>query len=99
MNGAAPWYTSRVFIGLLVTFVTQILAVSGLSKYLAAGDVPKIVDAGLQLFAIASAAYALHKRQASEMQPLTLTQKGADEHPATAEAIRAEYPIKEDHRP
>lgn len=79
---ASVWYRSPVFVGALVSVLCQILALIGFGG-IATEDVAKAVDGILQLVAIAAGAYAVWKRKQSTVQPLTLTQKGADNHPNT----------------
>lgn len=79
---ALPWYRSPVFVGLIVSFICQVLAVVGVDS-VAPDAIAKLVDLGLQLLAIGSAAFAVYKRKVSPIQPLTMTQQAADNHPNT----------------
>lgn len=79
---AIVWYRSPVFVGLIVSFISQVLAIVGVDS-IAPDAVAKLVDLGLQLLALGSAAYAVYKRKTSALQPLTVTTKGAVNHPQT----------------
>lgn len=74
---AIPWYQSPVYIGAVVSIVSQVLVLLGLGDKVAPEEIAKYVDAGFQMIALGAAAYAAWKRQRSEIQPLTLTRAGA----------------------
>lgn len=78
-GNAIPWYRSPVYIGAITSLVTQVLVLIGVADKIAPGDVAKYVDAVLQLCALGGAALAWWKRQRSDVQPLTLTKKSAEE--------------------
>lgn len=78
---AIPWYQSPVMIGAVVSIVSQLVVLFGLN--IAPDVLSKDVDAVFQVLALAAAGYAAWKRKTSAVQPVTLTQKRADTHPAT----------------
>jgi len=80
---AMVWWRSPVFVGAIVSVISQILALSGLAEDIPSEDLSKIVDGSLQVIALAAAGYAAWKRQRSLIQPLTLTKGNAEAHPAT----------------
>lgn len=75
---AIPWYRSPVFIGAVVSIVSQLLVLTGLTDKVSPEDVAKYVDAVFQVIALAAAVFAAVQRQRSTIQPLTMTQAGAD---------------------
>jgi hypothetical protein len=84
---AEPFYTSKVFIGAVVSVVTQILALAPFHKLFVAMGTPNdetlssYVAAALQVFALIAGTYAAVKRAKNPQAPLTLTVKSAEAHP------------------
>ncbi len=83
---AIPWYRSPVFVSAAVSVVSSLI---GLTPRLAValgltspGAIQSAVDSVFQVIGLGAALYAAVKRQSSEIQPLTLSQKAADAHPA-----------------
>jgi hypothetical protein len=74
-----PWYRSQVYVGAIVSLLTQLTVLFGVAHLVTPADIQANVDAALQLVALASAAYAAYKRQRSDVQPLTLTKAAADQ--------------------
>jgi hypothetical protein len=72
------WYQSPLFVKLLVAIVMHIIALTPLATSVTTADIGAIVDLVLQLASLLLAAYALHDRKASKIQPLTLTKAGAE---------------------
>lgn len=92
--GAAPWWTSAQFKGLLATFVVALLgiaahwvpklaAISYTQVFGWIGDVTEVLVAG-------GALWALVQRKRSVLQPLTLTQSAAEHHPATIAVVETQ---------
>jgi hypothetical protein len=102
--GAIPWYKSPVMIGAVVTVLSTIL---GLTPKLAAalgltspGAIQTTVDAAFQMIALVAAIVVAIKRQGSTLQPLTLTQAGADAHPSNAAVdLATEMPVAKNAPP
>lgn len=92
LPAALPWYRSPVFVSALVSVVTQLVVVFGLADTITAADIAKYVDLALQIVALAAAGYAMWKRKTSVVQPLTMTQKRADDHPVTAVVVPVAAP-------
>lgn len=67
-----PWYRSPVFTGALVSVITQIAVLAGVSDLVSEESVATTVDGILELVAVGSALLALYKRGKSDVQPLTL---------------------------
>lgn len=91
--GAAPFYTSQVFISLVITVLTQLFAVAP-KLFTAIGwtstdIISSNVQAIFQVIALIAGAYAAKSRQQSKLQPLTLTPGSAELHPATIAAVKA----------
>lgn len=74
---AIPWYKSPVYVGAVVSIISQVLVLLGLGDKFAPEEIAKYVDAGFQILALAAVGYAAWKRQRSSVQPLTLTKAGA----------------------
>lgn len=75
---AIPWYRSPVFAGALVSILSQLAVLLGLSDQISNDDIAKSVDAGLQLAALGAALFAAIKRWRSNVQPLAATAAGAE---------------------
>jgi uncharacterized membrane protein YqjE len=85
--GAAPWYTSQVYIGAVITVLSTIL---GLAPKVAQalnltnpGTIATTVTSVFQVIALIAGIFTAVKRQNSTIQPLTLTADSAANHPAT----------------
>ena len=87
---AIPWYRSPVLISQVVTFISAATALSPKLAALVGLTTPDaITQAVTQVFgvvALVSTAYGAIKRAQSPVQPITLTQSGADIHPNTIAA-------------
>jgi len=86
-GAAAPWYTSKVQIANVVAIVSALAAISpkiaatfGLTSLAA---IQSTVEAVFGTIAFIAPLISSRFRASSPMQPLTLTQAGADAHPAT----------------
>jgi hypothetical protein len=86
-GAAAPWYTSKVQIAQVVTLLSALTAMSpkiaatlGLTSLAA---IQSTVEAVFGTIAFIAPLIGTWFRSKSPMQPLTLTQAGADAHPAT----------------
>lgn len=75
---AIPWYSSRVFIGAVVSIISQLLVLIGKQDVIPVDVITSNVEAFFQLVALAAAGYAAWKRKASDVQPLTVSKKAAD---------------------
>lgn len=81
--GAVPWYESPVQISQIVACISGVFTVfPQLAALLGMTDTTKITAA----VTVAAAIAGLIFRARSKIQPLTLTQSRADNHPATAVA-------------
>lgn len=81
--GAAPWYTSPVQISQITAAISGVLTVfPQLANLVGLTDTTKITAAVTVVAAVAGAIF----RARSKIQPLTLTQAKADNHPATVVA-------------
>lgn len=82
---ALPFYKSPVYMGAVVTILSTLASLA--PKTFAAlgltspGAISHTVDIVFQLIALVAAAFTAYKRSQSPIQPLTLTQAGADVHP------------------
>lgn len=97
---ATPWFRSPVAVGILVSLVTlmtllfpRVAVILGLVD---PASIQTFVESllgnvGTIMAAIGVLAnlVALVKRVRSQIQPLTLTQKGADSHPVTVANVKA----------
>lgn len=73
-----PWYRSPVYVGAIVSLLTQLTVLFGVAHLVTPEQIQTNVDAALQLVALGAAAFAAYKRQKSDVQPLTLTKASAD---------------------
>lgn len=78
---AIPWYASPVMRGAVVSIISQLVAILGL--HVTTDALTNDVGAVFQVIAIGAGLYSAYKRKTSTVQPLTLTQTGADLHPQT----------------
>jgi len=92
---ALPWYRSPVMISQVVSFLSALTAISPkLATALGWTSTDAINTAVTSVFgviAILAPLYGAWKRKTSVIQPLTLTQTGADLHPNTL--ANAEKPL------
>ena len=73
-----PWYQSAIIRRLALSIVVQILAVTGLSKYLVGANIAVLTDDLLEIAGIAYAAWAVHARVTKVTPPVAATQAKAD---------------------
>lgn len=94
---AIPWYKSPILISQIVTVVSTITAIEpkvATSLGLTSVDaINQTVTAVFGVIAVIATAYGAVKRVTSPLQPLTLTQAGADIHPATIASQLAPIPV------
>jgi hypothetical protein len=88
---AQVWYQSAVMRGAVVSIVSQLVAILGL--HVTSDELANDVGAVFQVIAICAALYSAYKRKSSTIQPLTLTQTGADLHPNTLANAQAPLPV------
>jgi hypothetical protein len=87
---AAPWYTSPVYIGVVISILSQLFVV--MPKVFAAVGITStdkigpVVEDCFQGVAIVAAWYAQHARRTSTVAPLTLSAASAAVHPNTTAA-------------
>lgn len=87
MFDAIPFWKSKVYMSAAVTVLSAFLALS--PKIASAFGHPTtdaittFVEAVFELAALISAGYTAHARQVSPAQPITFSQKAADNHPVT----------------
>lgn len=72
-----PWYRSHVLRGIAVATIAQILSRFHVTAQFAP-EAGAIVDTGLDLLSLASAAYAAYSRVKKPMPNITTTQAKAD---------------------
>ena len=101
---AIPWYRSPVYIGAVVTILSTLASLTP-KTFLALGltspdTISHTVDTVFQLIALVAGGFTAYKRSSSSIQPLTLTQSGADVHPAGTARQASEKPtptVQPDH--
>lgn len=96
---AEPFYTSKVYIGAIVTILSQ-LAVIAPKVFAAIGwTSPEAINAGvtaaLQTFTLVAAIYTATARAKSTVAPLTLNAAGAAVHANTVASNAAPPPAKQ----
>ena len=84
--GALPFYRSPVFIGALITIGSSLASVVAPKLVTALGlnepaGVAQATATISSVVTLAAGLFVAYKRKTSPLQPLTLTQKDADEHP------------------
>jgi hypothetical protein len=93
---AAPWYTSKVQITQIATILSALIAISPKLGTLLGLPTPGAVEAAVEAvfggIAVVAPIIGSIFRAKSPLQPLTLTQAGADAHPATIAAEVAAAP-------
>lgn len=94
---ALPWYRSPVYVSQVVTFLSALTAIApkvATALGLTSTDaINQTVTAVFGVIALGSTAYGAIKRARSAIQPLTLTQTGADVHPNTVANAQAPLPV------
>jgi hypothetical protein len=98
MAAAIPWYKSPQTIGLLTTFVAGAIALFPKLGAALGLTSPAAISTAVQNIAAAVATVApvvgvVVRAMQKTGQPITLTQAGADAHPATIAAKAAAAPI------
>lgn len=92
--GALPWYRSPQQIGLVTTAVSAALALFPQASHWLGltnpGDIANAVTAVFGVITLIAPIVGGVWRAKSPLQPLTLTQAGADVHPATIVALHTE---------
>lgn len=99
---AIPWYRSPVFVGVLVSAVAQVIPLAGIvgvKLNLTEDQLTQAAQGVLQLVSFGSALYALVKRKTSPLQPVTMTQKKADEKTAEMDTSLPLDPTELPRRP
>lgn len=97
--GAAPWWTSQQFKGLLATFVVALFTIG-------AHWIPKLADVSYaqvlswigdvtEVLVAGGALLALIQRARSKSNPLTLTTQAAATHPATIAVVETQAAMKQ----
>jgi hypothetical protein len=88
--GALPWYKSPVQIAQVATFLSAAIALypklGTLLGITTPADVTNFVQTGFGAIALIAPIIGTILRARSKIQPLTLSQSGADNHPSTAMA-------------
>lgn len=74
-----PWYESRVFIGAVVAILSQLVVLLGKQDVIPVEAISQKVEAVFQIIALAATLYAAVKRKTSDIQPLTLTKRSAED--------------------
>lgn len=89
---AIPFYKSPVYIGAVVTILSTIASLSPkLAAILGNPDaISQSVTSIFSVIALGAGLFTAVKRKNSTVQPLTLTQGGADVHPATLANAQAQ---------
>jgi hypothetical protein len=81
---AIPWYQSRVFIGAVVSIISQLLVLIGKQDVIPVDVITSNVEALFQIIALAAAGYAAWKRKTSDIQPLTITKAAAEKQSSSS---------------
>jgi hypothetical protein len=74
---ALPWYRSPVYVGIVTSILSQLLALAGRADLFPAEQLNGFVAGVFQLVAIGALGVSEWKRRKSAQQPLTLTKAGA----------------------
>lgn len=89
-----PWYQSPVLISQIVTFISAATAIAPKAAttlgWTSTDAISQSITAVFGVVALVATAYGTFKRATAKAQPLTLTQAGADNHPATIAAAKAQ---------
>lgn len=92
-NAALPWYRSPVYISQIVTIVSTLTALFPKAASLLGLSTPESVQTTIEalftIIALGSGVVGEVKRRNSVVQPITLTQAAADDHPVTVAAVAA----------
>jgi hypothetical protein len=76
---ALPWYRSPVYVGIVTSIVSQLLAAAGKADLFSTEQINTVVTWGFQGIALGALAVAEYKRRKSKVQPLRLTKATAAE--------------------
>lgn len=76
---ALPWYRSPVFVGAVVSIISQLLVLIGKQDLIPVDVLTRNVEAFFQIVALGAGLYSAWKRKTSDIQPLTVSKKAADE--------------------
>jgi hypothetical protein len=68
-----PWYRSPVYVGIVTSILSQLLALVGRADLFPTEQLNAFVAGVFQIVAIAALAVSEWKRRNSKLQPLTLT--------------------------
>lgn len=74
-----PWYKSPVYVGIVTSIVSQLLALIGKADLFPTDQISGYVEGIFQVVALIALAVAEIKRRTSTIQPLTLTKEKKDE--------------------
>ncbi|HVJ23310.1 MAG TPA: hypothetical protein VM756_05165 [Burkholderiales bacterium] len=77
MDPALPWYRSPVYVGIVTSILSQLLALIGRADLFPTEQINGFVAGVFQVVAIGALAVSEWKRRKSKDQPLTLTKAGA----------------------
>jgi hypothetical protein len=83
MDPALPWYRSPVYVGIVTSILSQLLALAGRADLFPVEQLNAFVAGAFQFIAIGALAISEWKRRKSKDQPLTLTKAGAAAAAAT----------------
>lgn len=75
---ALPWYRSPVFVGAVVSIISQLLVLIGKQDLIPIDVLTRNVEALFQFIALGAGLYSAWKRKTSDIQPLTITKKAAE---------------------
>ena len=78
MEPTLPWYRSPVYVGIVTSIISQLLALIGRADLFPAEQINAFVAGVFQIVAIGALAVSEWKRRTSPVQPLTLTKAGAE---------------------
>jgi hypothetical protein len=76
---ALPWYRSPVYVGIVTSIVSQLLALTGRAEFFPTEQISAAVDGVFQVIALVALAIAEYKRRKSKVQPIALTKTAAAE--------------------
>jgi hypothetical protein len=74
---ALPWYRSPVYVGIVTSLISQLLALAGRADLFPTEQINGFVEAAFQIIAVVVLLVSEVKRRKSAVQPLTLTKAGA----------------------
>ncbi len=75
---ALPWYRSPVYVGIVTSLLSQLVALAGYADAFPTAQINAVVEAVFQILAVGALLVSEVKRRKSDVQPLTLTKASAE---------------------